>query len=357
MATARIAVTMSSRPQGAAETLPPFRGVTLAVDALAAGPEARQLEVDLFDDQGDLDQLRRDAERIVADERYLAVVGPMGSGPAMVSAPIFDAAGLLQISPCASHPDLCRQGYTTFARLVANEEDQGRALARIAREYLGAARVAIVLEDDVFGRTVASQFTTPFVALGGEVVARSHYPAEASSFDEVADEVIASDPEVVLFAVHPVEGAAAARTIRRGGLRVPFLGTDAVKPSFYLGGGDEHGTALHTHTGADMRRLPSAAAFRDAYAARWPVDSTYSPEAYDAVMLIAAARAAAASDTRHGVLDAFRALDHHDGVTGRISFTAQGERRDAPIGLYEVRMVGEQREMHFLGTTDQLLTS
>jgi branched-chain amino acid transport system substrate-binding protein len=355
---ARVALTMSSRPQGPAESLPPFRGVALAVEQLASGPEEQHLTVDLFDDHNDLEQVRRDAERIAADDRYLAVIGPMGSGPAMVSAPIFDAAGLLQISPCASHPDLCRRGYRTFARLVANEEDQGRALARIAREYLGAHRAAIVLEDDVFGRTVAELFTAPFAGLGGEVVARCDYAAGASDFAGLAGEVADSRPDLVLFAVHPVEGAAAALAVRRAGVRVPFLGTDAVKPSFYLGGGDEDGPAYHTHTGADMRRLPSAAAFRDAYAARWPVDSTYSPEAYDALLLVAAARAAAGSDTRAAVLDAFRGLDPHDGVTGRISFTPDGERRDAPIGLYIVeRDDDDERTMRFLGTTDQLLPS
>jgi branched-chain amino acid transport system substrate-binding protein len=351
----RVALTMSSRPQGRAETLPPFRGVTLAVEQLSSGPPQQHLTVDLFDDHNDLEQVRRDAELIVADDRYLAVIGPMGSAPAMVSAPLFDAAGLLQVSPCASHPELCRRGYRTFARLVANEEHQGRALARIAREHLGADRVAIVLEEDVFGQTVAELFTAPFTALGGDVVARCGYAAEASGFEALAEEVAGSRPDLVLFAVHPVEGAAAARAIRRAGLRVPFLGTDAVKPSFYLGGGDDDGPAFHTHTGADMRRLPSAASFRDAYAARWPVDSTYSPEAYDAVMLVAAARAAAASDTRAAVLEAFRALGTHDGVTGPINFTPEGERRDAPIGLYEVRRSEGERVMHFLGTTEQLL--
>ena len=353
----RVALTMSSRPQGPAETLPPFRGVALAVEDLASGPAQQRLTVDLFDDHNDLDRVRRDAERIVADDRFLAVIGPMGSGPAMVSAPIFAEAGLLQISPCASHPSLCRQGYRTFARLVANEEDQGRALARIARGYLGATRVAIVLEDDVFGRTVADLFAAPFKGVGGEIVARCAYQADTTDFASLAREVTVAGPDLVLFAVHPVEGAAAARAIRDAGARVPFLGTDAVKPSFYLGGGDGDGPAFHTHTGADMRRLPSAAAFHDAYAARWPVDSTYSPEAYDAVQLVAAACAAATSDTREAVLEAFHGLGAYEGVTGPVRFTPEGERRDAPIGLYEVRRVDEGRVMHFLGTTDRLLST
>ena len=110
------------------------------------------------------------ARSIVTDLSYVGVVGPMGSSEAFVNAPIFNTAGLLQVSPCASHPDLCQSGYSTFFRLVPNETMQGHELARVARLLLKASKVAIVADSDAFGQTVSDNFRHGFEGLGGRIV-------------------------------------------------------------------------------------------------------------------------------------------------------------------------------------------
>ena len=145
--------------------------------------------------------------------------------------------------------------------------------------------------------------------------------------------------------------------LRSLGLRIPFLGTDGLKTSFFLGGGDENGEAFHTHSGGDFRRLPKAARFREMYVARYPEDSTYSPEAYDAVMLIADALQRAGEPTRAGVLAAFRAQKRYAGVTGDIVFDEDGERLGSPVSFYQVKMRDGDRVMEYLGTTEELAES
>ena len=58
---------------------------------------------------------------------------------------------------------------------------------------------------------------------------------------------------------------------------------------------------------------------------------------------------------RAAVLAALRDLGAYDGVTGRIRFDASGERLDAPISFYQVRLTAGGREMHYLGMTSELL--
>ena len=99
-----------------------------------------------------------------------------------------------------------------------------------------------------------------------------------------------------------------------------------MKTSFFLGGGDGRGAVYHTHSGADMRRLESARDFRERYAARFPEDSTYSPEAYDAAMLAVTAIDRAGRPDRAAVLGAFQDIGTFAGVSGPISFTPTGER-------------------------------
>jgi branched-chain amino acid transport system substrate-binding protein len=281
----------------------------------------------------------------------------MGSNEAFASAPVFAAANLLQVSPCASHPDLCKRGYATFHRLVPNEAVQGSELAALVTDFFGARRVALVGDSDAFASTVIENVSAGFAGTDTEVVAVARFPHGASDFSDVVATVSAADPELVFFAVHAHEGKQVSSALRATGLRMPFLGTDGLKTAFFLGGGDDHGKAYHTHSGADFRRLAPAAEFRAAYAARYPEDSTYSPEAYDAVMLAAESIKAAGSLDRPAVLEAFASLLPYEGVTGTINFDETGERLDAPVSFYQVQMHDGEREMHYLGTTREVRAS
>ena len=285
--TVRIGLSISTRINAPADTLPTSRGFLLAMEKVAQAADLPVgVEWTMLDDGGDPDRSRELAEQAVADPSYVGIVGPMGSTEAFANAPVFDAAGLLQVSPCGSHPDLCHQGYRTFFRLVPNEKVQGTELARIAHRYLGAQRAAIVHDADAFGTSVADNFSAGYVELGGEVVARENFKQGPDEYGALADAVAAARPDVVFFAVHSHEGVLVSTEIRSRGVTAPFLGTDGLKTSFFLGGGEPDAEAYHTHSGADFSRMPTAAEFRDEYVARFPADSTYSPEAYDSAMLV-----------------------------------------------------------------------
>lgn len=354
---ARIALSISTRVHGPADTLPTYRGFLLAMEDVQARTELPfDVQWRMFDDHGDPDRSRELAEEVVADPTYIGVVGPMGSTEAFANAPVFNEAGLLHVSPCASHADLCRSGYRTFFRLVPNEEVQGRELARIARSLLHSRRLAIVHDDDAFGTTIADNVERGYRdELGGEVAVRASYHQGDETHDELVTAVRSSGADLVFFGVHSHEGKVVSGALRAAGVTAPFLATDGLKTSFFLGGGDD-GEAYHTHTGADFRRLPSAAAFRAAYVSRWPEDSTYSPEAYDAGMLVVRALLAAGTVDRAAVLDAFRGLGTVDGITGPIAFDDTGERLGSPVSLYKVELDAQgDRVMAYQGVTTDLV--
>jgi branched-chain amino acid transport system substrate-binding protein len=353
---AKVALSISTRISGAADTLPTYRGFVIAMEEAAARQDLPvELVWQMYDDAGDTVRTVALAEDMIADPEVVAVVGPMGSTEAFANSPLFDRAGLLQVSPCSSHPDLCQRGYRTFFRLVANEDVQGQELARVARSYLHASRIAVVHDSDAFGTVVADRICKGFEALGGTVVDRIVFDVKDLDPAAVAAQIQASTAEVFVFGVHAHEGRLVSAAARDAGVRAPFLGTDGMKTSFFLGGGDGRGEALHTHTGADFRRLASAADFRERYVARFPEDSTYSPEAYDAAMLVVEAIVRAGRPDRAAVLEAFRSIGTYDGITGPISFSPTGEREGAFASLYRVTSDGADRTMSYLGTTTELL--
>jgi branched-chain amino acid transport system substrate-binding protein len=107
----------------------------------------------------------------------------------------------------------------------------------------------------------------------------------------------------------------------------------------------------HTFTGTDVGRLPSAAAFRQAYVERFPESSVYTAEGYDAVMLLAAALQRVPHIDRGSVLNEVRRIEYA-GATGSIAFDANGDRVNAPVGLYQVR----DGRMTYLGEVDELVS-
>ncbi len=347
---ARIALSISTRSNGTAPTLATYRGFILGFQDLAErGDLGIPLDWVLADDHGDVRQSALLAETIVADPRFIGVVGPMGSAEAFANAPVFDAAGLLQVSPCASHPDLCRKGFGTFHRLVANEETQGGALSRLAVNQLGAQRVAVVHDADPFGTSVADNFSAALRSVGGTISVRMPIAKTETEFDDLARAIVASAPDLVFFGVHATEGLVVSAAIRAAGCSVPFLGTDGLKTSFFLGGGDPGEEVVHTHSGADFRRLQTARSFRERYVATWLEDSTYSPEAYDSVMMIGEALRRAGTVSRSAVREAFASLTPYQGITGTVSFDETGERVDAPVSWYRVEREDGKRVMNYQG--------
>jgi branched-chain amino acid transport system substrate-binding protein len=83
------------------------RGVELAFEEVGNQVGNTQIELQVLDDGNETGQWRSDkesenAQKVVADEQAVAYIGPYNSGAAMVSIPILNRAGMLQISPSAT---------------------------------------------------------------------------------------------------------------------------------------------------------------------------------------------------------------------------------------------------------------
>ena len=78
------------------------------------------------------------ARQAISDPQVVAVIGSLESAEALVSIPLLNAAGILQVSPGAGDPGLTvgddhyPAGYRSFARVVGDDRDQAAALVRAA---------------------------------------------------------------------------------------------------------------------------------------------------------------------------------------------------------------------------------
>jgi branched-chain amino acid transport system substrate-binding protein len=98
------------------------------------------------------------ARQAISDPQVVAVIGSLESAEALVSIPLLNAAGILQVSPGAGDPGLTvgddhyPAGYRSFARVVGDDRDQAAALIRAA----GDGPVYLEAEATPAGRRLAA---------------------------------------------------------------------------------------------------------------------------------------------------------------------------------------------------------
>lgn len=311
------------------------------------------VELVVGDDQAQPEAAIAVAQRFIQDAGVLGVVGTMNSDTSLAVAPLCAQASLVQISPAASNPTLSQQGYQTFFRVVPHDLHQGRQGAQYAVQILGALRIAIIHDGSGFGEPLARIFRQTSEELGAQVLLYRRVERGQVDFSAVVAEIAAVAPDLIFFGVIEAEGRHLAAQLRQGGVRAIFFGTDGLKPSLFLAtpaAGVEG--PYHTSASTDVRVDPSAAAFAQAYAARYgELYSIYTAEAYDAAQILIAACARAIRLDRPSVLAEVARTRNFAGASGLITFDEHGDRLDPRIGIYKVTGLSPI----FLGVAEELL--
>lgn len=126
---------------------------------------------------------------LIADERVLAVVGPVFSAPAAVAAVSAEAAGLPLVVPLAQQSGLDSLGHYTF-QLRSTPEAQGRALGEYATLGLGLRTLVVLAPLTDYGWNFEREFTRVAQANGARVVYRDWYlPDQQKNFKRAFAEI------------------------------------------------------------------------------------------------------------------------------------------------------------------------
>ena len=103
-----------------------LNGVQLAIDqANAKGDLGFKLKLVKSDDVGDESKAPAAAAQVLQDSSVIGVVGPAFSGPTKATAKTYGDANMGLISPSATNPDLTKQGFTAFHRVVPADNVEG----------------------------------------------------------------------------------------------------------------------------------------------------------------------------------------------------------------------------------------
>jgi branched-chain amino acid transport system substrate-binding protein len=172
------------------------------------------------------------AERMLRREPVVGVIGPMTSTAAEAAIPVYAEAGIVMISGTATRTDLTlnQPEPKLFFRTAYTNAAQGILQARYVTTKLNATTAYIIDDSASYGKDLADAAQETLIESGLEEdsITREHIGAGAVDFSELAAQIVADDPDVVIFEGYNPEGALLYRQIRDAGYGGGFVSGDGV---------------------------------------------------------------------------------------------------------------------------------
>lgn len=285
------------------------------------------------------------AQRAVLDPDVMVYLGTYNSGAAKISMPTLNRAGLLMLSPINTWPGLTKAGKgdpgepdiyrptgrITFARVVPTDDLQGPLGANWARE-LGAQRVYILDDGEVYGRGIAVLFDERARDLGLTVLGHETIDARAQEFKSLIASIKALEPDLLYFGgTTQSKAGQLVKDMAAVGLDCKLMVPDAcMEDAFLRSAGVENlnGRCYVTFAGMPPRYLQGKGKeFVDRYRARYgKMPAAYAIYGYEAAKAALAAIQRAGCKDRQAVIEACLAIrDFQGGALGTWSFDAHGD--------------------------------
>jgi branched-chain amino acid transport system substrate-binding protein len=300
-------------------------GTALAVADLNAkgGVLGEQIRLISVDDACDTEQAVAAARKLISDGVRF-VVGHICSGGAIPTAPLYEAVGVIVISPSATNPRLTEEGRANVFRVVGRDDQQGVLGGNYLADHWGGKKIAILHDGEAYGRGLAEETKKTLNARGvGETIFEQITPGLVDYF-EVVEKIQAANVDVLYYAGYPPEAGLLIRQLRDRGDDLQLVAADGLSSEdFWLIAGTAGEGTLFTSF-RDPSSDPGAAAILERARGHGIVPTYRVLYSYGAV------QAWAAAVERAGSLDpaaVSMSLHSHEfeTVLGRSRYDAKGD--------------------------------
>jgi ABC-type branched-subunit amino acid transport system substrate-binding protein len=284
---------------------PQIQAVELAVSDIneAGGVLGNDVSISSGDEAGDAAIASEEASRLIG-EGVDAIVGAAASGMSLAFVDAVTSAGILQCSGSNTAPTFTANDYGgLYSRTAPTDALQGPVLAD-AIVADGNQSVAILARADDYGQGLLDATQEALEEAGASVVFSETYDPEAQTFSAEVDEVAGASPDAVVLISFEEGGQILAAMIEAGlgPQDVAIYGADGTA-------GDDFVAAVAPDNPGAVEGMrgtrPSPQANPD-FISRFQEetgldDTTFAPQAYDCVMIIALAAELAGSDAGEAI--------------------------------------------------------
>jgi branched-chain amino acid transport system substrate-binding protein len=301
------------------------RATDLAVADInaAGGVLGQQVQVITADDYCDPEQAVAAAKKLVSDG-VTFVVGHYCSHAAIPASEIYEAAGVLLISPASINPMLTELGRGNVFRVIPRDDADAILAGNYLADHWAGKKIAILHDNTTWGKGIAEVTKKRLNRRGvTEAVYQVYVPGRSDYGAEIAG-LQAADIAVAFIGGYHTEIALMARLARDRGYQVQLVtGSSLASEEFGLIAGRAADGTLFTFL-ADPRRNREAAAVVERFRAAGFEPEGYTLYTYAAVQVWALAADKANSLELPAMIASLR-QNQFDTVLGPIDFDEKGD--------------------------------
>ena len=279
-----------------------------------------QVNLKPFDSQGDPKNAPALATQIINDNTIFGLVGPGFSGESLATGKTFFEAGLPSISPSATNVTITQQGWTTWHRVIGNDDAQGKADAKYLTDN-GAKKVYVVDDGQDYSKGLAGTVKT---ALGSALADSDQISVGQTDMSAVVTKVKASGADAFFYGGYYTEAGLLAKALRQGGFTGKFMSGD--------GSEDPNFVTVAGKTGAEGAVLSAPAGPAPS---GFSATGLYATQAYDATNIFLAAVDSGVGTPEK--LNDFIGSYTGTGASGPIAFDDKGDIKESTIYAYFVK--------------------
>jgi branched-chain amino acid transport system substrate-binding protein len=296
----------------------------------AGGIKGRQLELVVYDTQADATKAAQAVNKLIKDDKVVAIIGPSTTGDTMAVIPIVEKAQVPLIS-CAAGVKITEPVKKWIFKTAQND---AIAVPKIF-EHMKKQRIskiAILTVSDGFGSSGREQLTLQAKEFGIQIISDETYGPKDTDMTAQLTKIRSSEAQaIVCWGTNPGP-AVVARNVKQLGITLPLYMSHGVssKKFIELAGDAAEGIILPSGRVVVADQLPKSDPQKKAllnyvenYRKHYKVEGDhFGGHAYDALMLIKGA-IERGGDTPQAIRDQLEKTEKFAGIGGTFKYSPQ----------------------------------
>jgi branched-chain amino acid transport system substrate-binding protein len=273
------------------------------------GISGRQVEFVIYDDEVDETKSVPLTNRLISEDKVVAIIGPSITVPALAIQPIVERAKVPNMTLTSKAIWEGKDGSFVF-HTTPREEVEVKSLLSFVQDVLKVSKVGVIYDRQPYGTgnlAFIKQFAPEY---GLQIVAEEGIENNDTNADAQVQRVRAAGAEAVVVWVGDPAASSVAKAINQAGWQVPVIGSSAIAGPRFAELAGPAGEGVYSNSTYDTAAPPpNQKTFLDEFQAKYSSPPTqFAAFAYDAAYALKGAIEAAGGKTdgesiRQGLID------------------------------------------------------
>jgi branched-chain amino acid transport system substrate-binding protein len=294
------------------------------------GVLGRPLKIVIADDKSDPKEAVTAANRLIEQEKAVAIIGATISASTLAIKEITAKAGIPQMAMAAANDITDKAPAEWIWRMPPKDAVAVERALTYVSNTLKVTKIAVLHDENAFGSSGNAEIAKTAGSHGLEIVATESYKTNETDLTAQLTKIRGSNPEaIIVWGTNPGP-ALAAKNMNQLGIEVPYIGSHGIanKTFIDLAGDAAEGvvfpagklTVPSSITDAKQKEITEA--FISAYQAAFgQAPNTFAGHAFDAVSLLVAAITKTGGTEATGIQTALNATQGFAGPDGIYNYS------------------------------------